>query len=580
MSDMDVEHALYDLLDQSPAVDDVDLVEPYMRAAMQPPITHESLSELDIARIINNPKLRHDVNFDRELHFRPNLDGSRGKHKLKAADDYWKALIGELELYRLCGAQLITCDTTEDLAYWSRMMNTSQKRMPGMFETIKEVIKTLVPEKDQATVAERLDVAMIMQEISKGVFDMMSLAQWLARLLKAHCAPMRDEWIDQMVTQTQRGLNEGCQKRIVLGLRQLLGILEAMKLDVANHQIRHLRGLLIDDAINFQQRYQLHRFSYGRLDIPRARRWFEREQMHHLPYDTSCDKLAVFSSALFRSLLSQSSLSAFPESFQLDSERLRSMRHDLHHLISLDICCDVFDMLLTQRLSDEARDAAKTTLKASLADIVGDSRRFVEHRGNIAVEIVRFMLHVEGQPNDFDADLVELAEQQLKTDLPASSLAFTSRAKAILEEQSPKLCDMIKAHLKLTTTVLHEIMVPALPTASTPFGLPKELPAKREIKSMDDILRRMTHVAVLHWHIWSPMVYNPPEEDILASSPATTATSEESDCGVLTPMTDDMDIEESECEADGSLSDGDDSAVSVSGANSPVASAEEMDEGI
>ena len=230
ISDMDIEHRLYELLEQTTAHQDVDLVDSYMRASMQPPITHESLSELDITRIINNPKLRHDVNFDRELHFRPNLDGSRGKHKLKAADEYWKALIGELELYRACGAQLVTCDTSDKLAYWSRMMNTSQKRMPIMFDTIREVIKTLVPEKDQPTVAERLDVSMIMQEISKGVFDMMSLAEWLSRLLKAHCAPMRDEWIDQMVAQTQRGMNEGCQKRIVLGLRQLLGILEAMKL--------------------------------------------------------------------------------------------------------------------------------------------------------------------------------------------------------------------------------------------------------------------------------------------------------------------------------------------------------------
>ena len=230
VDDMDVEHQLYQLLDQTADAQDVDLVDPYMKASMQPPITHESLSELDVARIIQNPKLRHDVNFDRELHFRPNLDGSRGRHKLRAADEYWRALIGELELYRACGAQLLTCHKAHDLAHWARMMKASQKRLPGVFDTIRDVLKTLVPDRDRVTIDERLDVEMIMQEISKGVFDLMGLAQWLARLLKAHCAPMRDEWIDQMVMQTQRGVDEGCQRRIVLGLRQLLGILEAMKL--------------------------------------------------------------------------------------------------------------------------------------------------------------------------------------------------------------------------------------------------------------------------------------------------------------------------------------------------------------
>jgi len=260
------------------------------------------------------------------------------------------------------------------------------------------------------------------------------------------------------------------------------------------------------------------------------------------------------------------------------------MRHDFHHLIYLDICCEVFDMLLTHKLSDEAREAAKTTLKASLVDIVGDSRRFVDNRGNIAVEIVRFVLHIEGQPNDTDPDLVELAEQRLKSDLPASSLAFTSRAQALHEQQTPKLYDMIKSNLKLTATALHEIMVPTVSTAVTPFGQPKEpLAGKREVKNMDDILRRLTHVAVLHWHIWSPMVYDPLEEDMLESCPVAAATPmpTDLDCDALTPMCNGMDIEESDCEADGSLSDGDDSAVSVSSINTPPSSCEEdMDEAL
>ncbi|KAF2240580.1 hypothetical protein BU26DRAFT_202731 [Trematosphaeria pertusa] len=40
-----------------------------------PPITKQSLLALETHGIVIDLKLRHDVNFDRELHFRPNPDG-------------------------------------------------------------------------------------------------------------------------------------------------------------------------------------------------------------------------------------------------------------------------------------------------------------------------------------------------------------------------------------------------------------------------------------------------------------------------------------------------------------------------
>lgn len=511
LTDEEIQYDLYTFLEQNTGPANVDLVEPFDRASELPPITHESLSELDIGRIVNNPKLRHDVNFDKELHFRPNLDGSRGKSKLRAADEYWKALIGELELYRAVGQQLLTCGS-ERQQYWMRMMQASQKRMPGMFATIRDVLKTLVPERDQQTVSEKLDVPMIMQQISKGVFDLMDLAHWLAKLLKAHCAPMRDDWIDQMVGQTQKGVNEGCQKRIVIGLRQLLSILEAMKLDVANHQIRHLRGLLIEDAISFQQRYHMHRLSFGRMDISRARRWFQRECLQIMTPHGQVDKVNVMASGTLRILLSHQSVSSFPETFHLDADRLRSMRSDLHYLIHLDICCEVFDVLCGPSVVEGVRRAAKESLKDSLADIVGESGRFIDSAGNIAVEIVRLVLELEGSSSRSNTDIVDLAEQRLKVDLHLSSMAFNSRTRALLDNQLPSLYNSIMSNIKLTPMALHEVMVP-YQAGTTLSGTTKETKTPRETPTMENVIRRIAHVSTLHWHIWSPIVYMTQEDE-------------------------------------------------------------------
>ncbi|KAJ9642542.1 Protein SOSEKI 1, partial [Coniosporium tulheliwenetii] len=197
-------------------------------AARFPPITKQSLSELDIGSILSNPKLRHDVNFDRELHFRPNLDGAKGRSKIRTAEEYWEALIAELELYNYF-AQNTTLPGYDEQA-WAPYIKASQVRIPLIFETIRDILKNLLPEREHASVDEHLDVSMLMQEIEKGVCDLLSISRWLAQVLKAHCAPMRDAWVDKMVKQTEIGVQTCSVRSIVYGLRELLGILEAMKL--------------------------------------------------------------------------------------------------------------------------------------------------------------------------------------------------------------------------------------------------------------------------------------------------------------------------------------------------------------
>ena len=189
------------------------------------PITKQSLSELDIGSIINNSKLRHDVNFDRELHFRPNMDGDRGQRKRSAQIQYWKAISVELHLIYHVLASSIE-DSVKPV-----LITAASKRLLAMFETVKDILKNLVPERDQSDVDEHLDVPMLMQEISRGVCDFVSIAGWMAQLLKRHCAPMRDELVDKMVEKISRQTPDS----IAAGLADLFAVLEAMKLVCTYH---------------------------------------------------------------------------------------------------------------------------------------------------------------------------------------------------------------------------------------------------------------------------------------------------------------------------------------------------------
>ena len=199
-------------------------------AGTLPPVTATSLTELDLQRIMNNTKLRADINFDGDLHFRPNLDGPKGKKKCKEAKQYWRALTMELFVYWVHCSE---GDCWGLPTFAPIMVDDHEKRftsrLPLMFQTIRAILNTLIPEQERLLVEERFDIPFLMQQIQRGCFDFKCLAMWLAQILKRHCAPMRDIMVDTMVDYISRGADSDVQI-LIDGLRKLFGILEAMKL--------------------------------------------------------------------------------------------------------------------------------------------------------------------------------------------------------------------------------------------------------------------------------------------------------------------------------------------------------------
>ena len=185
---------------------------------LEPPVTRATLAELDVAKIIYNSKLRHDVNFDPDLHYRPNFDGEKGRRKNQKAIEFWNALQSQIPQFL---ADPETFQAKHGVLTWT---------LPATLKAIGEILMTLVPPEDRSTVEEALNVELLMQQFSKGVADLEQLALWFSRTLRAHCAPMRDVWVDEMVVQLTNGNRNGDIAVLVQGLQMLLGIVEAMRL--------------------------------------------------------------------------------------------------------------------------------------------------------------------------------------------------------------------------------------------------------------------------------------------------------------------------------------------------------------
>ena len=312
-------------------------------APRYPPVTKKTLSELDLGWIMNNINLRCDVNYDNDLHFVP-IGGKRGNDKRQQAKTYWTALAHELQIYQSLSCKnemkkvdLVDCDTFA-------------RRLPDMFASLKELLEALVPYRDHISVAEHLDIDLLMQQIVKGVLDIAGLARWLADLLKRHCAPMRDDLADGMSKTIERGIQQQSMNEISNGLEQLFALLEAMKLDVANHQIRTFQLLLIDDTVQFQRDFFRERIRERKLDPSSARLWYQDSlrDFENSSVSQFLDRMNVSTPSnkriqplLYRlvcDLTSSLPTIEYPSTFTYDLLRLVRLRDVLQDLFYLRIC--------------------------------------------------------------------------------------------------------------------------------------------------------------------------------------------------------------------------------------------------
>ena len=268
---------------------------------------------------------------------------------------------------------------------------------------------------------------------------------------------------------------------------------------MANHQIRSLRPLLIQDTVDFQQNYFLRKIASG-YPIGTAKFWYA-----HAREDQSIDRdsdgdgqIAMFFEALFKLLLSFDPPKRFPSTFTIDIDRLLHLRSDVRDAINLKACDKLFSILLsrngyTEGPTSEMLNSVRSCCLSILEEFEGEAR-WAEHAKSVALEITRSAHNIYGK-KDFSADL-DYAEVFLAEVIGRDSGRWSHMRKSTEIEIWPPLIDSVKCYRHLSPLdIWNQVEAHTRPAL------------RRRSHDPVYLAKRIAHIGILHWQVWAPILY-------------------------------------------------------------------------
>ena len=497
-------------------------------APLIPPVTKKSLEELDLMYIQSNINLRVDINYDHDLHFMP-VSGQKGEQKRLEARKYWLSLAAELRIMNHHSVSATCSECSAKSAQGSSPWPEFRPRLPLLFLTLKELLTILVPDRDQDQIAQYIDIPLLVQEASYGVLDVVKMAQWLCELLTTHCAPMRDTSAQEMAERVKEGAENGDLFALVDGIEKLFAFLEAMKLDVANHQIRSFRFHLIEDTVAFQQEFFRGRIRNNKLNADPQRHWFTTAVMGHQTCQvgerlSNASPIGSFLHALAWMCVAKDP--EYPETLKHDTIRLQALRDEIQDIIHIDICLAVFDQQIRRLVGrDWNASAMHSTLQARIMDghqtvqsrimdltdghtgqNMSVAQMWREHGTEIALELTRAAFSICKRVGRIipDSEITDTTNELLAAFDEESK--HGRRAQKLAEELESAAQGHARVFQNMTTLMISE-------KQKQWHHIRQQDKQWSSRSAIEDIARKLAHVGIIHMRVWWDIVYLPRQDE-------------------------------------------------------------------
>ena len=265
-----------------------------LAGSLLPPINRYTLRDLNYEKIINNIQIRHDILFEPQLEFIANNGENHNRKKKERYSKYWNALSKDID--GMIGLQksktrprspsgiFSSVDTLLGVKYKydsgeerksiqpvSRLEDLEQApfiRIPIAINEIKEIILELIPysRASQTELTQNIDIELIVQQIEYRAFDFNALMKYIASVLKTHCAPARDSAVNQILVHCENG-------EFLKVMQACFEVLESMKLDIANDQLRKIKPHVVASAVKFEWKHFSHQLSRNRINTMHTVEW-------------------------------------------------------------------------------------------------------------------------------------------------------------------------------------------------------------------------------------------------------------------------------------------------------------------
>ncbi|KAK6199549.1 T-complex protein 11-domain-containing protein [Scheffersomyces amazonensis] len=471
-----------------------------------PPINLQSLKEIDLHEILKNPQLRHDILFDPQLQFRPNLDGERGKRKKSIIEKYWAEV--RLECRQFFGPLPSTIRIN---------------RLPILFATLRDILLSLLPSKDRPQVTEIMDIDLLIQQLHHGSFDFVEMARWLGDVFKSHCAPMRDQWVIEMSTKFEDAYRLGSVDHLVSGLRMIFQILEAMKLDVANHQIRILRPVLIETAVDFERDYFQSLISHHKINITDSLNWFYKKAHKQVTSTTCIDDSAlkpIIVSAIIDLLSCRQMATEFPSTLAFDHTRLVLLRADVRQLVCVQLCMVLYRQLVVMEKRPVSLLAPANIAKVQheILAIVTDDNGNIKWTKNINAISLQLVKNLQQNPRNSDfkqlsSSSIEFSYNWLMKHIQPKSEVYGLMEIKIFKELLAEIMALVDKDddpqpVTAASTTTTPSSTSASTSAATASATTVSAAASQSSSELKNIALRISTLVKFHWNVFGSYYSN------------------------------------------------------------------------
>ena len=230
--------------------------------------------------------------------------------------------------------------------------------------------------------------------------------------------------------------------------------------------------------------------------------------------------LPTFGRAVIATLFATGPIAAFPETFYLDSERLRLIAAELQDAVAESICADMLSTTLARQNHAPPTPpqalACRTTLRALLdSSAPYGLLAWTRAAPALALEISRHAARIARTPFSPDHAVLYAATEEL---CQALRDGWSVHAERMREGMERRVLDVVDKYRSVGTTELFERLVPISTSGSGSSAGVRGVEGTNEaidgeVGAGTGLPGRIAHVVLLHWRVWGDIAYEPVQSE-------------------------------------------------------------------